>query len=120
MSEMVTVELPDEIARRVRAVAAHSNRRFEEVLVDWIDRATVEPTLELLPDDQLLSLCDSQLDTERQEELSELLTRNREGQLQEAERSKLDELMLEYRRGLLRKAQALRIAVGRGLRSRLS
>jgi hypothetical protein len=120
MSEKVTVELPEELAQRARAVAAQTRRRFEEVLVEWIDRAGAEPVAESLADDELLALCDRQLDAGRQEELSDLLTRNREGLLQEAERDRLDELMRIYRRGLIRKAQALKAAVARGLKPRLS
>ena len=116
MTEKVTVELPEELAQRARAVAAQTHRRFEEVLVEWMDRAGTERTVESLPDDELLALCGRQLDSGQQEELSELLSRNREGLLQETQRERLDELMRIYRRGLVRKAQALRTAVARGLR----
>jgi hypothetical protein len=54
------------------------------------------------------------------EELSRLLAGNREGSLAEAEPARLDELIRLYRRGLVRKAQALRIAVARGLGPRLA
>jgi hypothetical protein len=120
MSEKVTVELPEELAQRVRAVAAQTHRRFEEVLVEWLDRAGTEPAVESLSNEEVLALCQRQLDAGQQEELSELLARNREGVLQEAERDRLDELMRLYRRGLVRKAQALRTAVARGLKPRLA
>ncbi len=119
MGERVTVELPEELARRVRAVAAQTSRPFEEVLVEWIDRAGADPAVESLADEELLALCERQLDATQQEELSDLLARNREGQLQEAQREQLDELMRIYRRGLVRKAQALKTAVARGLKPRL-
>src|SRR5205085_830566 len=96
MTETVTVELPAELAQRARAVAAQTQRRLEDVLVEWIDRAAAEPAVEELPDDQLLALCESQLDDGRQEELSELLARNREGLLRNGERGRLDELMRLY------------------------
>src|SRR5262249_27507642 len=119
MSERVTLELPEELARRVRAAAGQTDRRLEEVLLEWIDRAVPEPAVESLPDEQVLALCDSRLDAAQQEELSDLLDRNREGQLQGAERERLDTLLRIYRRGLVRKANALKVAVARGLRPRL-
>jgi hypothetical protein len=120
MTEKVTVELPEDLAQQVRTVAARTQRPFAEVLVDWIRRAGAEPVLELLSDEELLAVCDSQLDPDQQDELSELLERNQEGSLPGPERARLDELMRSYRAGLLRKAQALKVAVSRGLRPRLS
>jgi hypothetical protein len=120
MTEKVTVELPEDLAQQVRTVAARMQRPFAEVLVDWIRRAGAEPVLELLPDEELLAVCDSQLDPHQQEELSELLERNQEGPLQGPEQARLDELMRSYRAGLVRKAQAFKVAVSRGLRPRLS
>jgi hypothetical protein len=120
MGVKVTVELPEELARRAQAVAAQTSRRLEDVLVEWIDRAVTEPAVESLPDDQVLRLCDAQLERNQQEELSDLLARNREGVLPNAERARLDELMGIYRRGLVRKAQALKTAVARGLKPPLN
>src|SRR5262249_50406663 len=120
MSERVTLDLPDELAQRARATAAEAKRPFEEVLVDWLRSMPLEPPIESLPDDQILALCDSQIDSDQQEALSDLLARNQEGLPGEPERGRLDELMRSYRRGLIRKAQALHTAVKRGLRSRLN
>lgn len=119
MSLKVTIDLPDELAQRVHAVATQTSRRVEEVVLDWIDRAHSETALESLPDDQLLLLCNGQMDAAQQDELSELLQSNREAQLRHPERARLDELMGIYRRGLIRKAQAIRAAVARGLKPRL-
>ena len=88
--------------------------------MDWIRRAGAEPVMELLPDDELLTVCDSQPDPAQEEELSELLERNQEGTLSVTERGRLEELMRGYRAGLVRKAQALKTAVSRGLRPPLS
>jgi hypothetical protein len=120
MPEIVTLEIPEEVAHRAREVALRTNRRLEDVLVEWIDRVVFEPPIESLPDDQILALCDSQMSADQQEELSGLLIDNREGKLSEAERGRLDELMQIYRRGLVRKAQALKVAVERGLRPPLN
>lgn len=116
MSERVTVDVPDEVARRARAVAAQTQQRFEDVLAVWLDRAGAEPSMELLPDDEVLAVCDRELEAKQQAELSDLLRRQREGTLSERKRERLDELMGVYRRGLVRKAQALKVAVARGLR----
>jgi hypothetical protein len=58
-----------------------------------------------------------QMEPEQQAALSNLLDRNREGELDNEEVNQLDELMQVYRRGLVRKAQALKVAVERGLRT---
>jgi hypothetical protein len=76
--------------------------------------------LELLSDTELLGVCDTQMSPEQQEELSAMLERHREGLLSTDESARLEELMRLYRAGLVRKAQALKVAVIRGLRPRLS
>ena len=37
MSEIVTLELSEEVARSAREVATRMHRRLEDVLVEWID-----------------------------------------------------------------------------------
>ena len=119
VSELVTLELSEALASRAREIAARTNRRLEDILVEWLDRAAVEPPLDALPDDEVLALCDSRMDAAHEEELGELLARNREGQLDSTGHDRLEQLMQVYRRGLIRKAQALNVAVGRGLRPAL-
>ncbi len=46
MSERVTLELPEDVARRAREVATETDRRLEEVLMDWIGRAASSITEE--------------------------------------------------------------------------
>jgi hypothetical protein len=120
MSVTVTLQLPEDLAQRARAIALQTQRPLEEVLVDWLDRAGTEVPVESLSNEQILALCDSQLDPDQQETLGELLARNRESLLKGSEGERLEELMQIYRRGLVRKAKALRIAVERGLRPPLS
>jgi hypothetical protein len=120
MTEKVTLELPKELAQHARTVAAETRRPFEEVLLEWMDRAGGERAVESLPDADLLALCDRELDAGQQEELSDLLAGSREGLLQDAQRDRLEELMRVYRRALVRKAQALSTAVARGLKPRLA
>src|SRR5262245_6048482 len=116
MGEIITLELPDLLARRAREVASQTNRRIEDVLLDWLYQIENDPPVESLSKEQLLVLCDSQMDPDQNEELSDLLARNQEGQLDEADHQRLDELMKIYRVSLLRKAQALKLAVEQGLR----
>ncbi len=116
MSETLTVELPDELARRARSMAAAANRRLEDAVVDWISQAIGAPDVESLSDGEVLTRCDSALAADLQEELSGLLSHARESTLDAAERVRLDEIMALYRRGMVQKAHAWKEAVVRGLR----
>lgn len=119
MNELMTVELPEELARRARDLAAATNRRLEDAIVDWIGRAVDEPDVASLPDGQVLTMCELTMADAEHEELSDLLEKQRERQIQTTERKRLDQLLDAYRRGLLMKARALKEAVARGLRPRL-
>lgn len=119
MSEVLTLQLPSELARQARALAEASNRRLEDAVVDWIERAIAESPVEALPDAELLAVCDGKLPENVQQELSELLLRNRESVLTQADRQRLDEYLSTYRRQLVLKARALKEAVVRGLKPRL-
>jgi len=79
----------------------------------------MERPVETLADGEVLALTELQLPSEQRSLLSELLQRNREGELDAEAQRQLDELMRVYEHGLLRKAQALRVAVQRGLRAPL-
>ena len=70
-------------------------------------------------DKEALALTELQLPTEEQETLNFLLARNQDDVLTVEERQQLDALICLYEQGLLRKAQALRVAVQRGLREPL-
>jgi predicted transcriptional regulator len=118
MMEIVTLELPETLAKRVKEITDITHRRLEDILVEWIDRAITELPIESLPDDQVLALCDLQM--ESQAILSDLLAQNQEGKLNDSEKIKLDELIQVYRGGLVRKARALKVAVERGLKSSLN
>jgi hypothetical protein len=113
MTQTVTLEMPGDLVLRAQAVAKRTGRRFEDVLVSWI---SPEDSPETLSDEEVLALCDAQMPEDEQQQLTELLDRQREAQLAPADRPRLDELMDNYRRDLVRKAQALQVAVTRGLR----
>jgi hypothetical protein len=115
VSRVVTIAISDVAASRAQEMAERSERRLEEVLAEWIDQAAAEPPVDSLPDEQVRALCEGQLPPPQQQELSDLLALQREGQLDATARAQLDQLMQAYRRGLVRKAQALQVAVARGL-----
>lgn len=119
MSERITLELPAELVRQARELAAATNREFEAAIADWIEDAIADPPVESLPDAQLLVLCDLCLSTAEQNELSKLLALNRENELSPADRPRLDRLLAAYRRGLVVKGRAVKEAVSRGLTPRL-
>ena len=118
MSESVTLDLPPEIARRARAIATATNRRVEDVVVDWIGKVASEPPVESLSDGELLDLSRSQLSEPDQTVLSDLL--GRQDDLAVTERARLDQLLEVYRTGMTNKARALKEAVVRGLIPRLN
>lgn len=115
MSLLVTLDLPDTLVKDANQVVQQTEQPLEEVLLQWIKRGANDRPVELLADEQLLLIIKSQLPTEQQDELSDLLALNREEQLTPRQRIRLDELMHSYRQGLIRKAQALKEAVARGI-----
>jgi hypothetical protein len=117
MAEIITLQIPETLAKKAKEFAAFTHQRLEDVLLEWIDRAITELPVESLPDEQVLAMCDIQIEPQQQEVFSDLLSRHREGELNDAEVRQLDELMQVYRSGLVSKAKALKVAVERGLKS---
>ncbi|AFY74793.1 hypothetical protein Syn7502_02857 [Synechococcus sp. PCC 7502] len=115
MSESITLELPEPLVKKVKEIAMLNHKGIEEMLIEWIDRTINEIPVDSLPDDQVLALCDLQMNEEQQIIFSDLQSRHNEGQLNPQEISKLNELMQVYRRGSVQKAKAIHIAVKRGL-----
>ena len=115
MSRVVAIEISDAAASQAQATASRSARRVEDVLSEWIDRAATDPPVDTLPNEQVLALCQAQMDERQQEELRNLLARKAEGLLDATDRVRLDELLGIYRHGLVRKARALHVAVAREL-----
>ena len=92
MSKIVTLELPDVLAQSARSVAAQTQRRIDDVLVEGLDRA-IDIPVDALPDDHVLTLVSLQLCKPQQIELSELLAGQRGGTFDQVERSRLAGLM---------------------------
>lgn len=120
MTESVTLDLPQSVVESARALAKRTDRRPEDILAEWLDRYVTERPIEMMSDDEVLALADSQMTDADQDELSDLLYNNRENLLSPEQRTRLDELMTIYRLGMVRKAQALYVAVTRGLRKPLN
>ena len=115
MSEQVTIQVSDQVVRQAESIASQTQRQIEEVLAEWLESVVTELPVESLSDTEVLRLTELQLSEEQQATFTELLERNRETRLDDKDRGHLADLMRVYERGLLRKAQALRVAVQRGL-----
>lgn len=115
MGVVVTLNITEQVAHQAQAVASSTRRRVEDVLTEWLDRAASETPVDQLPDAEVRTLANMQMRDDEQDELSDLLDAQREGELRDGDRERLDSLMLTYRRGLVRKAQAIKVAVERGL-----
>lgn len=120
MSEQITLQVSDRVVNQATHVATQTQQRVEEVLANWLEWAVTEMPVEALSNEEVLALTELQLTTEQQSALSSLLAQNQDGTLDDLGRRQLDELMRIYEHGLLRKAQALRVAVQRGLREPLN
>jgi hypothetical protein len=117
VSERITLDIPESVLAVARSLAVQRDMPLERVLVDLLGQVVDDTPVEMLSDDQVLALADSQMSDADQAVLSRLLAQNREGTL--TDQTELDRLMSLYRRGMVRKAQALRVAVERGLRPSL-
>jgi hypothetical protein len=120
MTRAITLELPDTLLQSAHAIANHSQRQVEDVLVEWLELVATEMPVALLPDEQVLALRDMQMSERQQHELSELLAQQREQVLTVDEENRLALLLHTYRRGMVRKAQAYQVAVERGLQPPLN
>jgi hypothetical protein len=120
MAERITLDLPPSIMEAAREQAVRTHQPVEVVLTIWLDHFVQDQPVASLPDDEIVRLSNLQMDETEQQELSRLLDLNRENALSADQRQRLDELMTTYRRSIVRKAEALKVAVERGLRQPLS
>jgi hypothetical protein len=120
MSDPFLLEIPEHFVEQAQTIANHTGRSVKEVLAEWLLDHANEPPVDMLPDEQVLALSYDYLPDQQQNELSDLLAGNQASPLDADSKARLDELMKIYRRGLVRKAQAMRVAVERGLRPPLN
>lgn len=111
----ITLELRDKVLYRAQSVAQQYNVNIETVLEQWLNRYADELPLEALSDNEVLALCNYELNIVQQQELSHLLHYHRERDLNHREQVRLDELLQLHRRRLVRKARAIQVALARGL-----
>ena len=94
VSKMMTIPVPERAVRHAARVASLTRQRVEDVLARWLDWAAIEIPVETLPSDEILALCDLEMDEEQQQELSRLLAGNQEGLLDAEAQARLDKLTL--------------------------
>jgi hypothetical protein len=123
MTVPVTLNLPDEIYQRAQRFARLANRDLASILTDTVisllpplsDQIDALPPLEELSDRVILDLANSRLPEAQDFRLSELLGKQREGDLVGGELQELEALMQIYNEGWLRQTAGLVEAVKRGL-----
>ena len=115
MNQQITLTVSDNVLFSAKAVATRNKRRIEEVLSEWLEKVSSEVAVEKLSDSEVLALTQLQMSPTQQKLMDEFQEKNGEGALTNDERRQFDALMEIYEDALLRKAQALRVAVERGL-----
>jgi hypothetical protein len=122
MSDQITIALPPGVLRRAEFLALRAGQPLADYLGQTLQHALEpfgdlsEANPEAWSDKEALDYADSQMPEAEDRRLSELLQRQKTGNLQADEQGELTALMALYQRGLLRKSQGLREAVRRGLR----
>ncbi len=132
METQITLNLPDEIYQKAEHFAKLTNRNVADVLTQAIALSLIpisphpipvknleNSSINYLSDAEIIALTELQMEPEQDQRLSELLYNQQAGTLTNTEHSELLVLMQIYQENLLLKAQALREAVGRGLREPL-
>jgi hypothetical protein len=120
-----TLNLSDHAMKQASALAALEGREVSEYVATIVEEKLLgDPERELtllasLSDEDVLAMADMRITPEEDEKFSELLDRNREGQLQPGDKEQLDALMQIYQQGTLKKAMGLAEAVRRKLREPL-
>lgn len=121
----VTISLPEDVYQRAQRFSRLVNRDLASVLADTVgsslppisDQIETLPAIAELSDQAVLDLARSTLSPQQDKRLSELLEKQREGQLVGDDFQELEALMQAYNEGWLRKTAGLVEAVQRGLMS---
>jgi hypothetical protein len=127
MSAQITVTLPEDVLERAEVLARRTGQPVSDLLAETISLSlkplgTARGQTEDLgakSNEEVLAASQTEMPPAEDERLSLLLDRQQAGTLTDAERADLTGLMQLYQDLLLRKAQALRLAVQRGLRGPL-
>lgn len=116
----ITLELSNSAYEQARGISKRIGKPIEAVLSDWVNRFADDAPIDLLSDEEVLALADAMMPQNQQDELNALLALNSEGQISSEQQARLDELMDIYHHLLLRKAEAIAVAVERGLRESMA
>ena len=120
MNQEITLQVSENAWHYAKAVASQNKQRIDEVLSSWLEKFSSKIDVESLSDSEVLALAKLKMPLKQQRILHNLLEKNGEGELTNAEKHKLDAMMEDYEEATLRKAQALSVAVQRGLMKPLS
>jgi len=124
VNTQVTLTLPEALYEYARRWATITQRDLPEMLTDALTivltpvytTPRLERPVSALSDEDVLALSKAQMRPAQGRRLSELLEKQREGELTGSERSELLALMQVYNQLWIRQSEALAEAVRRGLR----
>ncbi len=117
----VTISLPEKVFANLSNFADKSHRRIDEVIAEKIERdfsidtAELEKQIAVCSDDEVLELAEIKMSESEDKRLSDLLSKQNEGNLSTNEQKEMWELMEISRLATLKKAYALREISRRGL-----
>ena len=69
MVQSISLDIPDSIVHQAQKLASQNQQRLEDILLEWLTHSFTEHPVETLPNSQLLTLCNMQLDEPQQEAL---------------------------------------------------
>lgn len=124
MSTQVVLNLPENAFRSAMLLARGSQQSVQGVLTETVTQALTgwelwERSAATMTDQEILELCDSQMDSAQSDRFGLLLDKQQAGTLAPEERPELWTLTRIYQLGQLRKAEAQAEAVKRGMRPAL-
>lgn len=126
MSKQVTLTLSNELYEQAQRWASITQQNLQEALADALAIALKpmhdtpnEKSVEELPDEEVLALCEVKMNHTQGQRLSLLLEKQREGMLNDEEHRELQALFQIYNHLWVRQSKALAEAVKRGLREPL-
>lgn len=126
MTEQIIVTLPEDIAARVREIAATTAQPIEQIVFDHLQSLSLQlpvlppdeqaelDALHHLSDDALWTIAREQVADEAQAWAGILLNKNSSGTITDAEAAELEQLVQRADRVMLRKAEAAAILKARG------
>lgn len=117
----VSVNLPQQLYRNVSALAKAQKKSVPEIIKNAVQQVVTEEAeiatrpLTGCSDAEVLALARMKMSAAEDQQMTELMDRQREDLITPLERNELDVLFRVYQVGNLRKAQGIAEAVRRGL-----